>query len=486
MKKILKSLVAAMIVSATIVTVSTPTTTHAASGDWRKDSIGWWYRNSDGSYPKSKWERIGDKWYYFDGRGYIIHSKWEYINGHWYYFNTSGHMTENTWKMVGDKWYYFDTKGHMLHDQWVGDYYVGKNGDMLKNTVTPDNYVVGSDGKWDKRFSRELAEKAKNRFNSKTLNLYRSDISKYSEAYSITFGKRDEYNTALQLIETIYPEYNAVDNAKRAIKKIVDDQNNSNNPMTFRHSKYSMTRSLTLRDVSENSHSYYMFSEEEVNKAFAALSSEINFSKFFKDQAIKSLQNIEHAYTISSKINYEKHLAAKGFTKEEIDNAFKFVKIDFVKNAQHVASTLLGLNKPSEISRSYIINCLIENDHFTKDEAEKGVDRLNYDFKVNIRNWINRNSLADSTWAWAKLYSKNHIIYHLTQFDKFAESEVREVLAEYNINYTERARLRAIDILKNGKYSRSDLIKTLTDQWKFTKEEAINAVKDLKHENLID
>ena len=486
MKKILKSLVAAMIVSATIVTASTPTTTHAASGDWRKDSIGWWYRNSDGSYPKSKWERIGDKWYYFDGRGYIIHSKWEYINGHWYYFNTSGHMTENTWKMVGDKWYYFDTKGHMLHDQWVGDYYVGKNGDMLKNTVTPDNYVVGSDGKWDKRFSRELAEKAKNRFNSKTLNLYRSDISKYSEAYSITFGKRDEYNTALQLIETIYPEYNAVDNAKRAIKKIVDDQNNSNNPMTFRHSKYSMTRSLTLRDVSENSHSYYMFSEEEVNKAFAALSSEINFSKFFKDQAIKSLQNIEHAYTISSKINYEKHLAAKGFTKEEIDNAFKFVKIDFVKNAQHVASTLLGLNKPSEISRSYIINCLIENDHFTKDEAEKGVDRLNYDFKVNIRNWINRNSLADSTWAWAKLYSKNHIIYHLTQFDKFAESEVREVLAEYNINYTERARLRAIDILKNGKYSRSDLIKTLTDQWKFTKEEAINAVKDLEHENLID
>lgn len=60
------------------------------------------------------------------------------------------------------------------------------------------------------------------------------------------------------------------------------------------------------------------------------------------------------------------------------------------------------------------------------------------------------------------------------------------VLAEYNINYTERARLRAIDILKNGKYSRSDLIKNLVDQWGFTKEESTNAVKDLKHENLID
>ena len=60
------------------------------------------------------------------------------------------------------------------------------------------------------------------------------------------------------------------------------------------------------------------------------------------------------------------------------------------------------------------------------------------------------------------------------------------MLAEYNINYTERARLQAIDILKIGKYSRSNLIKTLTDQWKFTEEEATNAVKDLKHENLID
>lgn len=74
----------------------------------------------------------------------------------------------------------------------------------------------------------------------------------------------------------------------------------------------------------------------------------------------------------------------------------------------------------------------------------------------------------------------------MTHIEKFIESEVREVLAEYNINYTERAKLRAMDILKSGKYSRSNLEKTLTDQWKFTKEEATNAVKDLKHENLTD
>ena len=482
MNKLIKNLMIAAAISVAIVGVCAPATASASGGSWQKNSVGWWYKNSDGSYPKNQWQRIDGKWYYFDGRGYITHSKWERINGHWYYFNTSGHMTENTWKMIGDKWYYFDTKGHMLSNQWVGDYYVGKDGDMLKNTVTPDNYVVGGDGKWDKRFSRELAEKAKNRFNSKTLNLYRSDISKYSEAYSITFGKRNEYNTALQLIETIYPEYNAVDNAKRAIKKIIDSQNSSNNPKEFRYSKYLIVQSLTYREVSENSHSAYMFSKEEVDKAFDVLSNEIDFPKFFKDQAIKTLKNIEHTYTISSKNNYEKFLTGRGFTKEEIDNAFKSVKIDFATNAQHIANKILYLNKKSTDSRSYIVKYLTDKNYlFTKEEAEEGVNRLNYDFKINLRNLIEMNfATVNNT------FSKEAIVAHIVKYNLFEESETREVLKEYNINYTERAKLGAMELLKNGKYSRSNLEKTLVDQWKFTKEEATNAVKDLKHENLID
>lgn len=482
MNKLIKNLTVAAAISIAIIGVYTPATASASGGSWQRDSVGWWYKNSNGSYPKNDWQRIDGKWYYFDGRGYIIHSKWEYINGHWYYFNTSGHMAENTWKMIGDKWYYFDTKGRMLHDQWVGDYYVGKNGDMLKNTVTPDNYVVGSDGKWDKRFSRELAEKAKTRFNAQYLNLYHSDHSKYAEAYSITFGNRGEYNTALQLIEIIYPEYNAVDNAKRAIKNIVDQRNNDNNPYGWT-SKGLSIRALTEWHVSTNSHSYYMFSQEEVKKAFDELSSEIDFAKFFQRQAVKALKNID-SYKHTSKIQYEKSLTESGFTKEEIDNAFKSVKIDFVKNAQHVADRTLHLNKKSIDSRSYIIKYLTDktyNYQFTKEEAEEGVNRLNYDFKINLRNLIEINFITNND-----ISSRESIVTHIVRYNMFEESETREVLKEYNINYTERARLRAIDILKNGKYSRSNLIKTLTDQWKFTKEEATNAVKDLKHENLID
>ena len=56
---------------------------------WKQDQNGWWYQNSDGTYPT------------------------------------------NTWKEINGKQYYF-----------------GSNGYMLSNTTTPDGYKVGVDGAW--------------------------------------------------------------------------------------------------------------------------------------------------------------------------------------------------------------------------------------------------------------------------------------------------------------------------------------------------
>lgn len=63
--------------------------TNASAAAWKKDSAGWWYDNGDGTYPA------------------------------------------NQWKEISGKFYYFGADGYMLHD-----------------TVTPDNYQVGSDGAW--------------------------------------------------------------------------------------------------------------------------------------------------------------------------------------------------------------------------------------------------------------------------------------------------------------------------------------------------
>ncbi|QWQ31253.1 hypothetical protein KOY49_03660 [Candidatus Minimicrobia vallesae] len=79
-----------------------------------------------------------------------------------------------------------------------------------------------------------------------------------------------------------------------------------------------MTRSLTDRHVSENSHSYYMFSEEEVNKAFAALSSEIDFAKFFKDQAIKTLKNIDTSTASHQKSTMKNTSLLKALPKKRL------------------------------------------------------------------------------------------------------------------------------------------------------------------------
>lgn len=474
MNKLIKNLIVAAAISVAIIGVYTPATASANGGSWQRDSVGWWYKNSNGSYPKNDWQQIDGKWYYFDGRGYITHSKWERIKDYWYYFNTSGHMTENTWKMIGDRWYYFDTKGHMLHDQWVGDYYVGKNGDMLKNTVTPDNYVVGSDGKWDKRFSRELAEKAKYQ------NLDNSRFSKFGAAHFISTYYKLDYTAALQLLEIIYPNYNPINNAKRAIKFFIQPSADINkDPLAW------ISRSkLIERFTDTGPKGDFRFSKEEVEKALDELNHEIDVTRMFQMQAIKALKSMD-SYDHRSKAGYEEGLTENGFTKEEIDNALNTVKIDFAHNAQLKASDMLSGQKPT-ISRNLVLRHLQEGYKFTKEEAEEGLQRLNYDFKINLRNLIEKNYTTSNDYN--GMLSKKSIIIKIARDQEMKDSEsyIREVLEEYDINYTERAKLRAMDILKNGKYSRSNLIKILIDGWGFTKEEATNAVKDLKHENLTD
>ena len=82
---------------------------NASLSTWVQDGKGWWYRNSDQTYPASCWKEIGGKWYYFNEYGYMV----------------------TGWVLWNNLWYY-----------------CGADGAMLTNTVTPDGYTVGSDGVW--------------------------------------------------------------------------------------------------------------------------------------------------------------------------------------------------------------------------------------------------------------------------------------------------------------------------------------------------
>jgi len=109
------------------------------SGEWVLDSKGWWFKNSDGAYPKGSWAYIdynGKKdWYYFDGEGYMT-TGWQLVNGKWYYLEGSGAMLKG-WQLINDKWYY-------LYEKTEGQ---NVEGSMAENT-TIGTYRVDGSGAW--------------------------------------------------------------------------------------------------------------------------------------------------------------------------------------------------------------------------------------------------------------------------------------------------------------------------------------------------
>ena len=128
---------------------------------WEQNSTGWWYKNSDGSYPVNEWKQI---------------------NGEWYWFDESGYM-QTGWKEIAGTWYYFTESGAMAHDTWIdGTYYVSSNGSMLTNTTTPDGYRVDENGAWINNYYPSINDKVKEEYvdieDSKLLKVINKNISK--------------------------------------------------------------------------------------------------------------------------------------------------------------------------------------------------------------------------------------------------------------------------------------------------------------------
>ena len=88
----------------------------APMGAWMMDSVGWWYRNADGTYPTNTSMVIGGYTYRFDGRGYM-HTGWVMEGGAWYYHDASGAMATG-WQMVRGSWYYLGDNG-LMRTGWV-------------------------------------------------------------------------------------------------------------------------------------------------------------------------------------------------------------------------------------------------------------------------------------------------------------------------------------------------------------------------------
>ncbi len=65
------------------------------SGEWKEEGGSWRYLHNDGSYAQNGWELIDGEWYYFNEES-IMQTGWIDWNGEWYYCGTSGAMLKNT------------------------------------------------------------------------------------------------------------------------------------------------------------------------------------------------------------------------------------------------------------------------------------------------------------------------------------------------------------------------------------------------------
>ena len=84
-KQILSAILAASFLTAGI-------SMSAFAGSWQKDSIGWWYRNDDGTYVQNQWKWIDHNCYYFQPNGYILTGT---TTPDGYTVNADGRWTEN-------------------------------------------------------------------------------------------------------------------------------------------------------------------------------------------------------------------------------------------------------------------------------------------------------------------------------------------------------------------------------------------------------
>ena len=111
---------------------------------WHSNSKGWWYQNSDRSYPTNKWQKINEKWYFFNEDGYCLTNKWIKRGGVWYWLDNDGTMATG-WKKINNEWYYFKQDGEMVtgwvkyKDDWF--YLNANNGFMESN-----QFVKGQNG----------------------------------------------------------------------------------------------------------------------------------------------------------------------------------------------------------------------------------------------------------------------------------------------------------------------------------------------------
>lgn len=100
------------------ISSDTPASVQPAEGQWIEDTVGWWYRRTDGTFPADGWfqDPADGSWYFLDISGYMV-TGWVDWAGQRYYCDEQG--TPSGAMVTGDRVidaisYTFDGSGALV------------------------------------------------------------------------------------------------------------------------------------------------------------------------------------------------------------------------------------------------------------------------------------------------------------------------------------------------------------------------------------
>ena len=138
----------------------------ACYAEWKCNSLGWWYEDKSGWYPSGQWQKIDGKRYYFTEEGYKATNQW--VDGYWlnqegqidtrysaewkcnslgwWYEDKSGWYPKNQWQLINEDWYYFSSDGYMVTEEWVDGYWIDLDGHIDEGLSA--EWKVNNTGWW--------------------------------------------------------------------------------------------------------------------------------------------------------------------------------------------------------------------------------------------------------------------------------------------------------------------------------------------------
>ena len=135
---------------------------------WVQNGATWYYLDAQGRTVKNAW--IGNYWLGADGK--MVTNAW--VDNGRYYVGSNGEWVKNAqkpaatttntakqgWVQSGASWYYLDANGRVVRNAWIGNYWLGTDGRMATSSwVDNGRYYVGSNGLWDKNAKKQEEKK---------------------------------------------------------------------------------------------------------------------------------------------------------------------------------------------------------------------------------------------------------------------------------------------------------------------------------------